>query len=60
MMTTKKCNPKDCNIVNGLCLTHGYSVSETVKCEKYNAPLRSSPYDEIIKMQFNALTRSEA
>lgn len=31
----KKCNPADCRIVDGLCLEHGYSVSETVKCENY-------------------------
>ena len=41
-----KCNPKDCKIVNGLCLTHGYSVSETVKCEDYNDP-RTNPKRKI-------------
>ena len=38
-MTTKKmCNAKECHIVNGLCLTHGYSISETVKCEQFIEP----------------------
>jgi len=34
----KNCNPKDCKIVNGLCLVHGYSVSGKVKCEDYPEP----------------------
>ena len=37
-MPQKNCNPKDCKIVDGLCLTHGYSVNDKVKCENYPDP----------------------
>lgn len=41
-MVQKMCNAKDCHIVDGLCLTHGYSVNEKVKCEDYPEPHRFS------------------
>lgn len=42
MSTQKMCNPKDCVIVDGLCLTHGYSVNgTTIKCENYPEPKRT-------------------
>ena len=41
---TLNCNPKDCHIENGLCLTHGYSVNgTTIKCENYPEPAHFHP-----------------